>query len=226
MSVAVVVPTLNEAENIGRLVAALREGVPGVHVLVVDDTSADGTGAVAAAAGAEVLTRDGPRGLGAAYRAGFEKLLAAGHDPVVQMDADFSHDPADVPRLIAALVDADLVLGSRYVAGGGTANWGVGRRLLSRAGGFYARTTLGLGLRDLTGGFKAWRAATLAAVRPASLRAEGYAFQVEATWRAVQRGARVVEVPILFTERREGASKMSGAIVLEAAWRVPWLRVR
>ncbi len=221
---AVIVPTLNEADNVGPLVHALRAAVPGVHVLVVDDASPDGTAGRATEAGAEVLVRHGPRGLGAAYGEGFGKLLRDGYDPVVQMDADFSHDPADVPRLLAALADADLVLGSRYVRGGGTRNWGIGRRCLSRAGGLYARAMLGLPVNDLTGGFKAWRAATLRGVTRSPLGAEGYAFQVEATWRAVAGGARVVEVPIVFTERRAGASKMSSAIVLEAAWRVPMLR--
>lgn len=222
----VIVPTFNEAENIGPLVAALRAAVPGVHVLVVDDASPDGTARRAAEAGAEVLRREGVRGLGPAYRAGFAKALADGHDAILQMDADFSHDPADVPRLMGALNDADLVLGSRYVAGGGTLNWGRGRRLLSRTGGLYARGVLGVGVHDLTGGFKAWRAATLRAVTRDPLGADGYAFQVETTWRAVLGGARVVEVPIVFTERREGASKMSTAIVLEAVWRIPQLRLR
>ena len=141
-----------------------------------------------------------------------------------QMDADLSHDPADVPRLVAALDQADLVLGSRWVAGGGTVDWDRRRRLLSRFGSAYARAWLGLPQRDLTGGFKAWRAETLRNLEPATLRAEGYAFQVEATFRAIQRGARVVEVPIVFTERRAGASKMSSRIAIEAAWRIPGLR--
>lgn len=220
----VVVPTRNEAASIRALVAQVRAAVPGARILVVDDRSPDGTAALAREAGAEVLERDGPRGLGRAYRDGFAHALAAGWDPIVQMDADLSHDPADVPRLVAALERADLVLGSRWTAGGGTVDWSLGRRVLSRFGSLYARAWLGLGVRDATGGFKAWRAATLAGIDPATLRAEGYAFQVEATWRAVQRGARVVEVPIVFTERRAGASKMSARIALEAAWRVPGLR--
>ncbi len=224
MRPAVVVPTYNEAANIAALVAGVRAGLPGAHVLVVDDGSPDGTAAAAAAAGAEVLARTGPRGLGPAYRDGFARALAAGFDPICQMDADLSHDPADLPRLVEALRDADLALGSRWTDGGGTVAWGLGRRALSRFGSAYARAWLGLPLRDLTGGFKAWRAATLAAVGPASLRADGYAFQVEATWRAHRVGARIVELPIVFTERRAGASKMSARIAIEAAWRVPGLR--
>ncbi len=224
MPAAIVVPTYNEAENIGPLVAAIRAHLPGAHVLVVDDASPDGTADRAEAAGATVLRRVGPRGLGPAYRDGFARVLAQGFDPVLQMDADLSHDPADLPRLVAALAGADLVLGSRWVEGGGTVAWGLGRRTLSRLGSAYARGWLGLPQRDLTGGFKAWRAATLAAIGPASLRAEGYAFQVEATWRAHTHGARIVEVPIVFTERHAGASKLSGRIAVEAVWRVPGLR--
>ncbi|MDP2317109.1 MAG: polyprenol monophosphomannose synthase [Pseudomonadota bacterium] len=225
MPAAVVVPTYNEAENIGPLVRALRDALPGVHVLVVDDASPDGTAAAAEAADAVVLRRVGPRGLGPAYRDGFARVLAEGFDPIVQMDADLSHDPADLPRLLAALAGADLVLGSRWVEGGGTVAWGLGRRALSRFGSTYARGWLGVPHRDLTGGFKAWRAGTLAKVNPATLHADGYAFQVEATWRAHQLGARIVEVPIVFTERRAGASKMSWGIAVEAAWRVPGLRL-
>lgn len=219
----VVVPTYEEAASIRALVEGVRAAWPGCAVLVVDDASPDGTADRARDAGADVLVRDGPRGLGAAYRDGFAWALAGGFDPVVQMDADLSHDPADVPRLVAALEGADLVLGSRYVPGGGTVNWGLARQILSRAGNAYARWTLGVRLRDLTGGFKAWRASCLAAVGPETLRAEGYAFQVEATVAALRREARVVEVPIRFTERRAGASKMRAGIVLEAAWRVPGL---
>jgi dolichol-phosphate mannosyltransferase len=220
----VVVPTRNEAASIGALVAQVRAALPGATILVVDDRSPDDTAGLARAAGAEVLTREGPPGMGRAYRDGFAYALAAGFDPIVQMDADLSHDPADVPRLVAALDQADLVLGSRWVAGGGTVDWDRRRRLLSRFGSAYARAWLGLPQRDLTGGFKAWRAETLRNLEPATLRAEGYAFQVEATFRAIQRGARVVEVPIVFTERRAGASKMSSRIAIEAAWRIPGLR--
>lgn len=219
MPALVVVPTRNEVQNVAAMVAALR--AQGVSALVVDDASPDGTADAARAAGAEVLVRDGARGLGPAYRDGFAWALAGGYDPIVQMDADFSHDPADVPRLVAALGDAELALGSRYVAGGGTRNWGLRRRALSRFGGWYARAWLGLPYRDLTGGFKAWRAALLGRVLTAPLRADGYAFQVETTLAAHRLGARIVEVPIVFTERREGRSKMSAAITLEAALRVP-----
>jgi dolichol-phosphate mannosyltransferase len=221
MRAAVVIPTFREAENVGRIVAAVRDELPGAAVLVVDDASDDGTADLAEAAGATVLRRAGTRGLGPAYRAGFARALEAGWDPIYQMDADFSHDPADLRRLAG---DADLVLGSRWVDGGGTVNWGLGRRALSRFGSAYARAWLGVPVRDLTGGFKRWRADTLRAVGPETLACDGYAFQVEATYRAWKGGARIVEVPIVFTERRAGASKMSGAIALEAAWRVPALR--
>lgn len=223
---AVVVPTLREAATIAELVRAVRASLPTARVLVVDDASGDGTAENAERAGAEVLRREGAPGLGRAYRAGFARALQAGWDPIYQMDADFSHDPADLPRLGAALAEgAGLALGSRWVRGGGTENWGRGRQALSRFGNTWARAWLGLGLRDLTGGFKGWSAATLAAIDPGSLRADGYAFQVEATFRAVRSGARVAEVPIVFTERRAGRSKMSLAIALEAAWRVPGLRL-
>jgi dolichol-phosphate mannosyltransferase len=225
MPPVVVVPTYNEAANIGALVAGVRRAVPDAAVLVVDDASPDGTADLAEAAGANVLRRTGPRGFGPSYRDGLARALAAGFDPICQMDADLSHDPADLPRLIRALAEADLALGSRWARGGGTVAWGLGRRALSRFGSAYTRAWLGLPVRDLTGGFKAWRRATLAAVSPATLRADGYAFQVEATWRAHGVGARIVEVPIVFTERRAGASKMSGRIALEAAWRVPGLRL-
>lgn len=220
----VVIPTRNEVENIAAMVGALVARK--VRVLVVDDASPDGTADAARAAGAEVLVREGSRGLGPAYRDGFAWALAGGCDPIVQMDADFSHDPADVPRLIDALGAADLALGSRYVPGGGTRNWGLGRRVLSRCGSIYARAFSGVRYRDLTGGFKAWRADVLGRVlapppglnRPVS---DGYSFQVETTMLAHRLGARIVEVPIVFTERREGRSKMSMAIAVEAARRIP-----
>ncbi|MDP2304792.1 MAG: polyprenol monophosphomannose synthase [Pseudomonadota bacterium] len=223
MPPAVVIPTFNEADNIGLLVSAIRVHLPDAHILVVDDASPDGTADRAEAAGVAVIRRVGPRGLGPAYREGFTRVLAEGWDPILQMDADLSHDPADLPRLVAALAEADLALGSRWTAGGGTVAWGLGRRMLSRFGSAYARTWLKMPQRDLTGGFKAWRAATLEAVGPQSLHADGYAFQIESTWRAHRFGARIVEVPIVFTERRAGVSKLSGRIVVEAAWRVPGL---
>lgn len=221
----VVVPTRNEVENVQALILAL--GGLGLRVLIVDDASPDKTADVARAAGAEVLVREGSRGLGPAYRDGFAWALAGGFDPIVQMDADFSHDPSDVPRLIAATSGgADLVLGSRYVSGGGTVNWGFGRRVLSRCGSVYSRVFSGVRYRDLTGGFKCWRAELLGRVlsppagfaRPSS---DGYSFQVETTMLAHRLGAQIVEVPILFTERREGRSKMSWAIAVEAARRIP-----
>ncbi len=206
------------------MIAAL--GALSLRALIVDDASPDHTADVARDAGAEVLVREGNRGLGPAYRDGFAWALAGGFDPIIQMDADFSHDPADVPRLIAALGDSDLALGSRYVAGGGTVNWGLGRRILSRCGSVYARTFSGVRYRDLTGGYKAWRADLLGRVlappagfvRPSS---DGYSFQVETTMLAHRLGARIVEVPIVFTERREGRSKMSLGIAVEAARRIP-----
>jgi len=224
----IVVPTYDEADSIEPMVTALREH--DVHVLVVDDSSPDGTGRIAdslAAADARVsvLHRPHKAGLGQAYVAGFTHALAAGAGHVLEMDADFSHDPADVPRLLAVgRGGADLVLGSRYVPGGGVENWGRRRRILSRGACVYARGVLRLPVRDLTGGFKCFSAEALRAIDFASARSEGYAFQVELTNRALRRGLRVVEVPIVFRERREGRSKMSGRIAIEAAWRVPALR--
>lgn len=223
----IVVPTYDEADCIEPLVTALR--AHDVHVLIVDDGSPDGTGLIAdrlAAADPRVSVLHRPRkaGLGQAYVAGFAHALAAGAGHVLEMDADFSHDPGDVPRLLAAArAGADLVLGSRYVRGGGVENWGVRRRILSRGGCVYARLVLRVPVRDLTGGFKCFSAEALRAIDFATARSEGYAFQVELTNRALRRGLRVAEVPIVFRERREGESKMSGAIAIEAAWRVPAL---
>ena len=235
-AVWLILPTYNEAENLEPLVEALlpvlSEASPAGHrLLVVDDDSPDGTGRVADAlaarqASVEVLHRSAREGLGPAYLAGFRRALEAGAGHVVQMDADFSHDPRDVARLLAAGQDADLVLGSRYVAGGGVAaDWHLARRAISRAGCWYARRLLGLGVRDLTGGFKCFRARALEALELDTVRSAGYAFQVELTYRAIRRGLRVVEIPILFHERRAGYSKMSPAIALEAAWRVAHLRM-
>ena len=228
----VIIPTYDEAENLAPLVAAVRAALAGddFRVLVVDDGSPDGTGEVAERLAAEdprigVLHRPRKAGLAQAYVAGFSHALAAGAGYVLEMDADFSHDPADLPRLLGfARAGADLVLGSRYVDGGGIENWGVRRRALSRGGCLYARAVLRVPVRDLTGGFKCFRASALRSIGFESVRSEGYAFQVELTHRALRRGLRVVEVPIVFHERREGHSKMSGRIAAEAAWRVPLLR--
>ncbi len=224
MSDVVVVPTLREAATIGEVVLGVRRACPDARVLVVDDASEDETAERAAAAGAEVMVRRGARGLGHAYRDGFARVLAQpGVRRVVQMDGDGSHDPDDVPRLLAALDDAELALGTRWVAGGGVVGWGLVRQVLSRTGTAWARGWLGLPLHDLTGGFKAWRAGLLRDVGLGSSTSEGYAFQVEATARAVRAGARVVEVPIRFTDRAAGRSKMNASIALEAGWRIPAL---
>jgi dolichol-phosphate mannosyltransferase len=226
----VILPTYNEADNLEPVVVAVLAAVPGVRVLVVDDSSPDGTGAIADRLAAErddveVLHRPRKSGLGRAYVAGFAHALRAGAGSVVEMDADLSHDPADLPRLLEPLAaGADLVLGSRYVPGGGILDWGPGRRGISRFGCGYARRVLGVPIHDLTGGFKAFRASALEAIDYAGVRSQGYAFQVELTYRALRRGLRVEEVPIVFRERRHGDSKMSALIALEAAWLVPALR--
>jgi len=230
-AVWLILPTYDEAANIEALVAAARRRLPGsARILVVDDSSPDGTGEIAdriAAAddSVRVLHRSAKLGLGPAYVAGFRAALDGGAELVAQMDADFSHDPADLPRLLAAAESADLVLGSRYVAGGGVADWGPMRRAISRGGSAYARAMLGVDVRDLTGGFKVFRRAVLEAIEPATIPSLGYAFQVETTYRALAAGFSVVEVPITFRDRRVGASKMTGAIVLEAALRVPAMRL-
>jgi dolichol-phosphate mannosyltransferase len=227
----IVVPTYNEAATLEPLIAAVREAVPDARILVVDDDSPDGTGSLADAIAArdehvEVLHRPAKAGLGLAYVNGFAHALAGGADYVVEMDADLSHDPRDLPRLLErARAGADLVLGSRYVPGGGIENWDLLRRVLSRGGCRYARTVLGVGVRDLTGGFKCFRAATLRAIDFETVRSEGYAFQVELTYRTLARGLRVEEVPITFREREAGESKMSARIALEAIWLVPALRL-
>ena len=229
MSVVVVVHTYNESRNIAELVQRVQASVPDARLLVVDDGSPDGTADLAVEAGrrhgapVEVLRRPAKQGLGSAYMAGFDGALQTGATRVVQMDADLSHDPADLPRLLAP--EADLVLGSRYVPGGGTRHWPLHRRVLSRGGSWYARLWLGLPHHDLTGGFKAWRAPLLRRLLALGPTSEGYVFQVEMTWRAVGLGASVVEVPIVFTERVGGVSKMSRQIALEAVRRVPELRL-
>jgi dolichol-phosphate mannosyltransferase len=226
-----VLPTYNEAANLEPIAAAILEQLPADRrLLVVDDSSPDGTGEIADRLAAadpdvEVLHRPRKEGLGPAYVAGLRRALAGGAQLIAHMDADFSHDPADLPRLLAAAGDADVVLGSRYVAGGGVAEWGPGRRWISRGGSAYARTMLGLGIGDLTGGFKVFRREALEAIDLDSIPSLGYAFQIETTYRAVRAGFRVAEVPIVFHDRRVGESKMTGSIVLEAAWRVPLMRL-
>jgi dolichol-phosphate mannosyltransferase len=225
----VCLPTYNERENLERMVHAL--GEHGVSVLVIDDNSPDGTGELADRLAqelehVEVLHRPRKEGLGPAYLAGFRRALSDGADLILEMDCDFSHDPADVPRLIAASREADLALGSRYVPGGSVGNWGVVRRAVSSGGSLYARLLLGVGVRDLTGGFKCYRRKVLETIELDAISSRGYAFQIETTYRALRAGFTVVEVPITFVDREEGGSKMSRAIVLEAVWRVPLLRLR
>jgi dolichol-phosphate mannosyltransferase len=223
----VVLPTYDERENLPAIVPAILAASPEVDVLVVDDDSPDGTGRLADELAAReprvrVLHRARKEGLGRAYLAGFEVALRAGYGRILEMDADFSHEPERLPALLAASRDADVVLGSRYVPGGGTRNWGLGRRLLSRGGSVYARTILGVRVHDLTGGFKCFRREVLERIDLPTVTSAGYAFQIELTWRALRAGFRVVEVPIVFADRRVGQSKMSRAIVLEALWKV-WL---
>jgi dolichol-phosphate mannosyltransferase len=235
-STVIVIPTYNERDCLPQIVPAVRAAVPAADILVVDDNSPDGTGVLADELAAadrhvRVLHRVRKQGLGAAYLAAFNFALDAGIDRgwkrVVQMDADFSHDPKDVPRLLATLdAGADLAIGSRYAEGGGTENWGLGRRLISRGGGIYAQSVLGVDVRDLTAGFKAWNAATLRGIDLDAVSAKGYGFQIEMTFRALQNGFKVVEVPIKFIDRRVGQSKMSGTIFFEALTLVWQLRAR
>jgi dolichol-phosphate mannosyltransferase len=225
----VCLPTYNERENLERMVRAL--GEQGVSVLVIDDNSPDGTGELADRLAqeldhVEVLHRERKEGLGPAYLAGFRRALAERAELVLEMDCDFSHAPADVRRLIDAAGEADLVLGSRYVAGGSVRNWGLVRRAVSAGGSLYARVLLGAPVRDLTGGFKCYRRAVLETIDLDAISSLGYAFQIETTYRALRAGFRVVEVPIAFVDREQGGSKMSKAIVLEAIWKVPALRLR
>lgn len=230
----VCLPTYNERENLEPMIRALGGVLDTAsdRVLVVDDASPDGTGEIADRLAAElpwvgVLHRERKQGIGPAYVAGFRRALGEGAELVLEMDCDFSHDPADVPRLIAAAeAGADLALGSRYAPGGGTQNWGLVRRIVSRGGCLYAQVILGMGVRDLTGGFKCFRRATLEAIDLGALSAHGYAFQIETTYRVRRAGLRIQEVPITFVERRAGASKMTGSIVAEAVWKVPLLRLR
>ena len=222
-------PTYNERENLERMIEALEP--LGVRVLVIDDNSPDGTGEIADRLAAardwlSVLHRERKEGLGRAYVAGFREVLRGEADYVLEMDCDFSHDPADIPRLIAAAeAGADLALGSRYVPGGGTENWGLLRRLISRGASIYTRALL-MPIHDATGGFKCFRRHVLESIDLETIDAAGYVFQIETTYRTLRKGFRVVEVPIHFVDRLEGRSKMSRAIVLEAIWKVPVLRLR
>jgi dolichol-phosphate mannosyltransferase len=225
----VCLPTYNERENLEPMLHALAD--KGVRVLVIDDNSPDGTGELADRLATEldfvdVLHRERKEGLGPAYLAGFRLALAAGAELVLEMDCDFSHDPADVPRLIAAVEGgADVALGSRYVTGGGVRNWGLVRRFISAGGSAYARILLGVKIRDLTGGFKCYRRRVLETIDLDSVDSKGYAFQIETTYRALRAGFNVVEVPITFADREAGGSKMSKGIVAEAIWKVPGLRL-
>jgi dolichol-phosphate mannosyltransferase len=228
-------PTYNERENLRAMLEALTkvtaEGQLDATVLVVDDNSPDGTGELAdrLAQGrprVRVLHRSRKEGLGPAYLAAFREALEGGAELVLTMDCDFSHDPTDVPRLVGAAAEADLVIGSRYVRGGGVRNWGLVRRAVSRGGCLYAQVLLGAGIRDLTGGFKCYRREVLEGIGLERISSRGYAFQIETTYRALRAGFRVVEVPIVFTDREAGRSKMSRGIVLEAITRVPALRLR
>ena len=230
-----ILPTYNEAENVEAVVRSARDHLASADIahtiLVVDDDSPDGTGQIAhrlaeEIADVRVLHRPGKQGLGRAYLDGFGIALENGADLIMEMDADFSHDPADLPRLIAAAGAADLVLGSRYVPGGGVANWGLIRRALSWGGCTYARVLLGVPVRDLTGGFKCFHRRVLETLDLDQVHADGYGFQIELTYRAVKAGFTVAEVPILFRERRVGQSKMTARIALEAVWKVPALRLR
>ena len=233
--VVVCLPTYNERENLEPMVRALDDVVRrhelDARVLVIDDSSPDGTGELADRLSDEfeflsVLHRERKEGLGPAYLAGFVWALATDADRIVEMDCDFSHDPGDLPRVVTATQDADLALGSRYVEGGGTRNWGLDRRIVSRFGSFYARVLLGVGIRDLTGGFKCFRRVVLEEIGLERITTKGYAFQIETTYRAIRSGCRVVEVPIVFAEREAGRSKMTRGIVFEAVTKVPELRLR
>ena len=223
--VAVVIPTYNERDNIRLITARVRSAVVGADLLIVDDNSPDGTGKIADELAAadkhiHVLHRPAKAGLGAAYVAGFEAALVRGYDTIVEMDADGSHQPEELPKLLAALAGADIVLGSRWIPGGRTLNWPKSRELLSRVGNAYARMMLSIPLRDITGGYRAYRASALWKIGLENVESVGYSFQIDLVRRAVQADLTVVEVPIIFVERIHGASKMSKAIVREALWRV------
>ena len=229
--VLVVIPTYDEVDNVGPITARLRAAVPSADLLIVDDASPDGTGELADRLAADdprvhVLHRAAKRGLGAAYVAGFAWATEHGYDVIVEMDADGSHAPEELPRLLAALSDADLVLGSRWIGGGAVRNWPRSRLLLSRGGNAYTRMALGLPLRDATGGYRAYRRRVLDAIPLGEVASSGYCFQVDLAWQAWLRGFTLVEVPITFTERVHGRSKMSRAIVVEALWRVTYWGLR
>jgi dolichol-phosphate mannosyltransferase len=221
----VIIPTYNEADNVEAIVSRVRSSVPAAHVLVADDNSPDGTGKIAdeladSDGHVHVLHRQGKEGLGAAYLAGFAWGMERGYDVLVEMDADGSHQPEQLPRLLTALDGADLVLGSRWVPGGRVVNWPKSRELLSRGGSLYSRTLLGVPIKDVTGGYRAFRRETLEGLGVEQVASQGYCFQVDLAWRTVKAGFRVVEVPITFVERERGDSKMSRSIVVEALWRV------
>jgi len=230
MQSLIVVPTYNERENVPGIAERLLAALPGTDVLFVDDNSPDGTGALLDEIAAHqprvhVMHRAGKLGLGTAYVEGFGWGLARGYDYLFEMDADGSHDPSYLPQMLSLAQDgADVVIGSRYVPGGGTANWGVGRKIISRGGGLYARTILGVDVRDLTAGFVCWRRAALEAIDLATITSNGYSFQIEMKYRAIKQGLRLVETPIVFVDRRVGHSKMSRAIFLEALLKVWVLR--
>ena len=231
MRATICLPTYDERENLEPMIRALAEVLrPGDRVLVIDDRSPDGTGEIADRLAAElefvdVLHRERKEGLGPAYLAGFRRALADGAELVLEMDCDFSHDPKDVTRLVAAVEDgADVALGSRYVRGGSVGNWGLVRRFVSRGGSIYAQVLIGTRIRDLTGGFKCYRRAVLERIDLDGIASRGYAFQIETTYRALRAGFRVAEVPIRFVDREAGGSKMNRSIVLEAIWKVPALR--
>lgn len=225
-----ILPTYNEAENLEAFVKAVRAKLPpSAQVLIVDDNSPDGTGAIAdrlvsAENSINVVHRPRKEGLGPAYIAGFRHALAAGAGLIVEMDSDFSHDPQYLPQLLAAAEDADLVIGSRYVPGGGVSDWNVFRQVISRGGSAYARLVLGLGVKDPTAGFRCFHREVLDSIDLDSIESRGYAFQVEMTYRTVEAGFTVVEVPIVFRDRQVGSSKIDRSIIVEAVWRVPLLR--
>jgi len=221
----VCLPTYDERENLAPMVEAILAQVPSLEILVIDDNSPDGTGRLADELASRdprvhVLHRQGKEGLGKAYLAGFAWALERGYQLILEMDCDFSHDPRYLPAMLAAATGHDLVLGSRYVQGGGTVNWGLGRKLISRGGSLYARLILGLSARDLTGGFKCFRREVLEGIELGTVQCTGYAFQIELTYRASRRGFRIQEIPIVFVDRRVGHSKMSRRIVLEAIRKV------